>query len=76
MKFSVAKKMLVTLVAWSCPMFKRFTRYVVRFAATPNEAAFSNVSFAAHQKRAVYTFLKIDPCKDDGKRHCCKAVIN
>jgi hypothetical protein len=30
---------------------KRFTRYVVRFAATPNEAAFSNVSLAAHIKR-------------------------
>lgn len=50
-KFSVAKKMLVTFVAWSCPTLKRFTRYVVRFAATPNEAAFSNVSLAAHIKR-------------------------
>jgi hypothetical protein len=43
-------------------MLKCFKRYVVKFAATPNEAAFSNVSFAASQKtqresHSVYTLF-------------------
>uniref|UniRef100_A0A0A9D3E6 Uncharacterized protein n=1 Tax=Arundo donax TaxID=35708 RepID=A0A0A9D3E6_ARUDO len=55
-KLSVAKKMLVMFAAFSCSMLKRFTRYVVKFAATPNEAAFSNVSFAAIQNRQAFRF--------------------
>lgn len=58
-KLSVPKKMLVMFVAGICSTLKRFTRYVVRFSANPNEAAFSNVSFAARQRDKPHVKNKV-----------------
>jgi hypothetical protein len=45
------------LSPFSYRMQNGFTRYVIKFAATPDEAAFSNVSFAANQTGDEHSIL-------------------
>jgi len=44
-KFVVPKKMLAKLAAATCCILNSFTKYTVKFARSPIDATFSNVSF-------------------------------